>query len=69
MSTAIITRQTAPGQPVTPATLHRIHATLRAALNTAVRAGIITTNPGRYPEPPTAARPHPQVWTPALTRR
>ena len=33
------------------ATLHRIHATLRAALNGTVRAGLISVNPGRYPEP------------------
>jgi hypothetical protein len=26
-------------------------------------------NPGRYPELPRAARPRPQVWTPALTGR
>ena len=51
------------------ATLHRIHATLRAALNGAVRAGLIAVNPGRYPELPRAARPRPQVWTAAMTER
>jgi integrase len=54
---------------VSAATLHRIHATLRAALTGAVRAGLISVNPGRYPELPRAARPRPQVWTPALTGR
>ena len=57
------------GRPVSAATLHRIHATLRAALTGAVRAGPISVNPGRYPELPRAARPRPQVWTPALTGR
>jgi hypothetical protein len=37
---------------------------MRAALNGAVRAGLISVNPGRYPEPPKASRPRPQVWTP-----
>ena len=65
MFTAIIRGDAALGRPVTAATLHRIHATLRAALNAAVRAGLIPTNPGRWPELPAAARPRPQVWTSA----
>jgi integrase len=69
MFTAIIRDETALGRPVSAATLHRIHATLRAALNGAVRAGLIGVNPGRWPELPKAARPRPQVWTPALTER
>src|SRR5438270_4406163 len=66
MFTAIARDETALGRPVSAATLHRIHATLRAALNGAVRAGLIGVNPGRFPELPRAARPRPQVWTPAL---
>ena len=69
MFTAIARDERALGRPVSAATLHRIHATLRAALNGAVRAGLITVNPGRWPELPKAARPRPQVWTPALTQR
>jgi hypothetical protein len=69
MFTAIIRGDAALGRPVSAATLRRIHATLRAALNAAVRAGLITSNPGRWPELPAAARPRPQVWTPALTQR
>jgi integrase len=69
MFTAIIRDETVLGRPVSAATLHRVHATLRAALNGAVRAGLIGVNPGRYPELPRAARPRPQVWTPALTER
>jgi integrase len=67
MFTAIIRGEAALGRPVSPATLRRIHATLRAALNAAVRAGLIAVNPGRWPELPAAARPRPQVWTPAMT--
>jgi len=69
MFTAVIRDETALGRPMSAATLHRIHATLRAALNGAVRAGLIPVNPGRWPELPRAARPRPQVWTPALTER
>jgi hypothetical protein len=69
MFTAVVRDGGALGRPVSAATLHRIHATLRAALNGAVRAGLISVNPGRYPELPRAARPRPQVWTPALTGR
>jgi hypothetical protein len=69
MFTAVIRDEGALGLPVSAATLHRIHATLRAALTGAVRAGLISVNPGRYPELPRAARPRPQVWTLALTGR
>jgi hypothetical protein len=69
MFTAVVRDGGALGRPVSAATLHRIHATLRAALNGAVRAGLISVNPGRYPALPRAARPRPQVWTPALTGR
>ena len=54
MFTAIIRGDAALGRPVSAATLHRIHATLRAALNAAVRAGLIAVNPGRWPELPAA---------------
>jgi len=69
MFAAVTRDETALGRPVSAATLHRIHATLRAALNGAVRAGLISANPGRFPELPRAAKPRPQVWTPALTER
>jgi integrase len=69
MFTAIIRGEAALGRLVSATTLRRIHATLRAALNGAVRAGLIISNPGRWPELPKAARPRPQVWTPALTER
>jgi site-specific recombinase XerD len=69
MFTAVVRDEGPLGRPVSAATLHRIHATLRAALNGAVRAGLISVNPGRYPALPRAARPRPQVWTLALTGR
>lgn len=69
MFTAIIRGDAALGRPVSAATLRRIHATLRAALNAAVRTGLIDANPGRRPELPAVPRPRPQAWTPALTER
>jgi integrase len=69
MFTAVTRDESVFGRPVSAATLHRIHATLRAALPGAVRAGLIPVNPGRFPELPRAVRPRAQVWTPALTER
>src|SRR5215468_9843724 len=51
------------GRPVTPSTLHRIRATLRSALNAAIREGLLRDNPARFIELPTPRRPQPQVWT------
>jgi hypothetical protein len=52
MFTAIIRDESALGRPVGAATPQRIHATLRAALNGAVRAGLISVNPGGGPNCP-----------------
>jgi hypothetical protein len=55
---AAITRQHhALGTPVSAATLTRIRATLRAALNAAIRRGLITENPAAKAELPRARRP------------
>jgi integrase len=62
MFTAIIRQHQATGRPVNPATLARIRATLRAALNTAIRHGLITGNPARHVELPPARRLHAVVW-------
>jgi len=43
MFSAVVRDETALGRPVSAATLHRIHATLRAALNGAVRTGLQVT--------------------------
>jgi site-specific recombinase XerD len=52
-------------RPPTPATLHRIRATLRSALNAATRDGLLRDNPTQFTELPTPRRPQPQVWTDA----
>jgi hypothetical protein len=44
-------------------TLHRIRATLRAALNAAIRDGYRTDNPARLVELPPPTKTKPLVWT------
>jgi len=48
-----------------PATIARVHATLRAALNTAVRRRMIPQNVASYVELPSSSRPPVVVWLPA----
>lgn len=57
MFTAICRQHEAMGRPVTTATLVRVKATLRTALNAAIRAGHITTNAASRAELPPARRP------------
>ena len=64
MVAAIIRQQHALGTPISAATLARIRATLRAALNAAIRRGLITENPAARAELPRARRPRTVVWTP-----
>jgi hypothetical protein len=64
MVTAIIRQHQALGAPVSAATLTRIRATLRAALNAAIRGGLISDNPAAKAELPKAPRPRAAVWTP-----
>jgi len=64
MFTAIIRQHQALGTPVSAATLTRIRATLRAALNAAIRRGLITDNPAARAELPRPRRPRAVVWTP-----
>ncbi|MGH3191902.1 MAG: tyrosine-type recombinase/integrase [Streptosporangiaceae bacterium] len=64
MVAAIIRQHHALGTPVSAATLTRIRATLRAALNAAVRRGLISENPAAMAELPRARRPRAVVWTP-----
>jgi integrase len=52
------------GQPHTPTTLAHIRTTLRAALNSAIREGLIQDNPARQVELPSRRRAHALVWTP-----
>lgn len=49
--------------PVGISTLHRIHATLMSALNSAVRRGLIPTNPAALVELPRPPRREMAVWT------
>jgi integrase len=51
------------GRPPTPSTLHRIRATLRSALNGAIREGLLRDNPARNIAVSSPRRPHAQVWT------
>ncbi|WP_410638074.1 tyrosine-type recombinase/integrase [Amycolatopsis sp. lyj-346] len=53
----------ASGHPLRPGTLRHVHATLRAALNAAVRRGLLPTNPAWHAHVPTGGRPHAVVWT------
>jgi integrase len=64
MVAAIIRQHHALGTPVSAATLTRIRATLRAALNAAIRRGLISENPAARAELPRARRPRAVVWTP-----
>jgi integrase len=51
-------------RPVGPTTMHRIRATLRHALNIAIKQDrLIDFNPAAVVELPDAARPKPMVWT------
>ncbi|MBV8996262.1 MAG: hypothetical protein JO287_21735 [Pseudonocardiales bacterium] len=52
------------GQAHTPTTLAHIRTTLRAALNSAIRQGVIPDNPARQVELPSRRRAHALVWTP-----
>jgi site-specific recombinase XerC len=52
MFAAIIRHHHALGTPISAATLARIRATLRAALNAAIRRGLISENPAAKAELP-----------------
>ncbi|MGH8894418.1 MAG: Arm DNA-binding domain-containing protein, partial [Actinomycetes bacterium] len=49
---------------LSPATVRRIHSTLRVALNDAVRRRLISHNPTQHVELPTESRRPATVWTP-----
>lgn len=51
------------------ATMQRYRATLRAALNAAIRAQKITFNPAAYVELPSGRRPKALLWTPDRVER
>ena len=62
--TRIAATRTRTGQPLSAATVRRVHATLRAALNAALRDGLIATNPAWHTRLPLAQPSRPEVWTP-----
>jgi site-specific recombinase XerD len=64
MIAAIIRHRHVLGTPISAATLTRTRATLRVALNAAVRRGLLTENPASRAELPKARRPKTVVWTP-----
>ncbi|MEV4354214.1 site-specific integrase [Nonomuraea sp. NPDC049625] len=63
MFVALGRRRNRYGQPISASTLERIRATLRAALNHAVREDLIAVNPAQGVRLPTPVRTHPVVWT------
>ncbi|WP_244938473.1 tyrosine-type recombinase/integrase [Actinomadura madurae] len=65
MFAAIAHDHRATGRPIRQATVNRIRSTLRSALNTALREGLITENPAALLALPTARRPRAVVWTTA----
>ncbi|MDX3106707.1 tyrosine-type recombinase/integrase [Nonomuraea angiospora] len=65
----LASRPSPTGRRLSPATVVRIHATLRTALNAAVRARLIPVNPANGAELPHPRRPHPVVWTAGRTAR
>lgn len=54
---------------VSTATLHRVHATLMSALNTAVRRGLLERNPAATVELPPVPRATVRTWTAAEAAR
>jgi integrase len=56
-------------RPVGASTMQRIRATLRSALNDAIRRELITFNAATWVELPPENRPAPLVWTPERIRR
>ena len=65
MYTAIAAQE----RPISPATMHRIHATLVNALSNAVRRGLIAANPAQLVELPRTPYPRLQVWSAAQLSR
>jgi integrase len=61
---SLLARQrTAKGTLIAPSTVDRVRATLRSALNAAVREGLIAGNPLAQVRLDKPVRPHPVIWT------
>lgn len=65
MFTTIAAQPTKSGTPMAAITLQRIRATLRRALNMAIREGLLQVNPARLVLLPHPQRHRPQPWTTA----
>jgi integrase len=63
MFAAIIRHHQALGTPISAATLTRVRATLRAALNAAIGCGLLADNPACRAELPRVRRPRAVVWS------
>jgi len=60
----LLSRQrTKNGTPIAASTVDRVRATLRSALNAAVREGLIAANPLAQVRLDKPVRPHPVIWT------
>ncbi|MEV6623058.1 hypothetical protein AB0M83_26745 [Amycolatopsis sp. NPDC051106] len=57
MFTGLLRANAARVRPLSATTLQRIREVLRAALNGAIRRGLITSNPARWVELPSLRRP------------
>jgi len=57
-------RRIPPRRPISPASIARTHAVLRAALNTAVRRGLLPVNVATHVELEPERRPPVSVWNP-----
>jgi integrase len=66
--TAIAATRNGRGQPQSAACLQHLRTTLRAALNLAVREGVLDENPVHRLDLPARPRPHAQVWTDGRVR-
>ncbi len=61
---SLLARQrTSKGTPIAASTVDQVRATLRAALNAAVREGLIASNTLTHVRLDKPARPHPVIWT------
>ena len=58
------TGRLAPSRPLSRASVRRVYATLRSALNAAVKQGRLERNPALLVDLAAGARPRAQVWTP-----
>ncbi|SPT51311.1 hypothetical protein [Actinomadura madurae] len=68
MFAAIVHDHQAEGRRIRQETLNRLRSTLRSALNTALRDGLIVENPAALLVMPVARRPRAVVWTAAPCR-